>query len=503
MASRQIKEIINNLSLTYHLENSSIGIILWNRNLEMIYCSPKGQEIFQWETDLYLNKPFPLEDFVYAEDLNKVNELVAEITSGRVLHSQGINRNLTASGNVIYCQWYNSALKDDAGNVVNILSLVQDVTEQMQTSLSLQASEHQLSLMFEGAIDPMWLVRVEGNSKFRFERINAAFSKVTGWSREQVLGQPIESIMPVASHELVRGKYNETIRLGRIIDYVEEAAHPNGIKYGEIRVIPIRDESGCITRLLGIANDITEKVLLQKKLDAERDNLNRQITAAAIKGQELERAKVSRELHDNVNQVLTTVKLYLELCIDEKVDKVEVLSKSALLLNETINEIRSLSKQLSAPSLGDMNFRETLQDLVTSVGNAAQMNISLQVGLNNCLEMDSELHLTIYRIVQEQLTNILKYAKADRVTIELKQTGRTMQLIIEDNGIGFDTKQKTNGLGLTNMRSRTAILGGSFEIESNLKKGTKVVVRFPVMITGDKYITAEIPKNLQPAFFSV
>jgi PAS domain S-box-containing protein len=497
MASPQIYEIIDNLSLTYHLGNSSIGIILLNRNLEMIYFSPKAQEIFQWQLEAFMNKPFSLEGFVYKDDEKRVHELITELSTGRALHNQGINRNYTASGNVIYCQWYNSVLKDDAGNVVHILSLVQDVTEQMQTSFSLQASEAQLSLVFEGAIDPMWLIRVEGNSRFRFERINAAFTKVTGWTMEQVVGQPIESIMPAASHELVRKKYNESIRFGKIIDYIEEAAHPAGIKYGEIRVIPVRDESGNVTRLLGIANDITEKIMLQKKLEAERENLNKQITSAAIKGQELERAKVSRELHDNVNQVLTTVKLYLELCLDKKVDNTKVLYKSAILLNETINEIRSLSKQLSAPTLGEMSLRETLKDLVSSVSNAAQLNINLQVSLDTCLEMDNELHLTIYRIVQEQLTNISKYAKADVVNIELAEDGHTIILFIEDNGIGFDTRQKTNGLGLTNMRSRTSILGGSFQIESDNNKGTKVVVSFPVKIIGDKCIPIEMPKDVQ------
>jgi PAS domain S-box-containing protein len=496
MSVPHLNEIIDNLSLTYHLENSSLGIILWNRQLDIIYSSEKAQEIFGWEPDAYLHKPFSLDSIVYVEDASKVNQTIEEITSGKVLHNQGINRNYTASGSVIYCQWYNSALVDKAEQVINILSLVQDVTLQMQNSISLQASEHQLSQMFNGAIDPMWLIKVEGNSRFTFDRINTAFSKVTGWSKEQVIGRPIEAVMPASSHELVRGKYNEAIRTCRIIDYVEEAAHPAGIKYGEIRVIPLVDENGTVNRLLGIANDITDKILLQKKLDAERDLYNRKITYAAIKGQELERAKVSSELHDNVNQVLTTVKLYLELCKDGRVDSGEILSKCSVLLNRTIDEIRSLSKQLSAPSLGKINFRETLNDLAGSIEAASQMKVNLSIGLENCSEMDSELHLTIYRIVQEQLTNIIKYAKAGIVHIGLDQKDGQMRLLIKDNGVGFDTTQRTNGIGLTNIRSRAAILGGSVEIASELHKGTTLIVLFPVLIIGDKCVPAEVTENV-------
>jgi PAS domain S-box-containing protein len=496
MSAPHLNEIIDNLSLTYHLENSSLGIILCDSHLNIIYSSEKAQEIFGWEPGAYLHNPISIESMVYAEDADKVIQVIEEISSGKVLHNQGINRNYTASGEVIYCQWYNSALVDDARQVVNILSLVQDVTLQMQNSLALQASEHQLSQMFNGAIDPMWLIKVEENAGFTFERINSAFSKVTGWKQDQVVGQPIEAVMPGASHELVRSKYNEAIQLSKIIDYVEEAAHPAGIKYGEIRVIPLVDENGNVRRLLGIANDITEKVLLQKKLEAERDLYNRKITYAAIKGQELERAKVSSELHDNVNQVLTTVKLYIELCKDDRVDSNEILSKCSLLLNRTIDDIRSLSKQLSAPSLGKINFRETLNDLATSISTASQMNVNLSINMENCSEMDNELHLTIYRIVQEQLTNIIKYAKASIVDVTLEHVNGIIQLMIKDNGVGFDTSQKTNGIGLTNMRSRAAILGGNVAIESQLHKGAKVTVQFPVRIIGDRCIPAEVTESI-------
>ncbi len=496
MSTPHLNEIIDNLSLTYHLENSSLGIILCDSDLNIIYASQKAQEIFGWEAPDYLQKPMSLENMVYAEDADKVSQVLEEISSGKVLRNQGVNRNYTSSGSVIYCQWYNSALVDEAGKVINILSLMQDVTLPMQNSLSLQASEHQLSQMFNGAIDPMWLISVEGDSKFTFERINSAFSKVTGWKKDQVVGQPIEAVMPESSHELVRGKYNLAIQTHKIIDYIEEAAHPAGIKYGEIRVVPIHDETGNVTRLLGIANDITDKVLLQKKLDAERDLYNRKITFAAIKGQELERARVGSELHDNVNQVLTTVKLYLELCKDGRVDSNDILSKCSYLLNNTINEIRNLSKQLSAPSLGKINFREALNDLVESIGAASQISINLHIGLKNCSEMDSELHLAIYRILQEQLTNIMKYARATRVQIELENSSDRLELLIRDNGVGFDTSQRTNGIGLTNMRSRAAILGGTVEIQSQVHKGTTVFTYFPIKIVGDKCYPVEVSESL-------
>lgn len=490
MSKAGITDFIDNLSLTYHLENTPCGIIIWDAQLRVIYSSARAAEIFEWDLE-EVEYPFSFTHLIFEEDNPKVSICIEEITSGKTVHNTCNNRNYTNNGKVIYCQWYNSALKDEAGNLVNILSLVQDVTEQKQVEFELEKSQQQLSLIYNSAIDPMWLIAVEGNNRFRFETINHSFMEVTGLTKEKVIGLPIEQVMPEASHELVRGKYNEAINTGKIIDYVEEAVHPAGTKYGEIRVIPIKDHTGQVTKLLGIANDITEKVMLQKKLDLERDSKNRQITKAAVKGQEIERAKVSRELHDNVNQVLTTIKLYTELCIAGKVDIEEVLPKCTTLLNDTITEIRSLSKELSAPSLGDIGLKETLTDLVESIRIAKEIDIKLLILVDCNTVIDNELHLTLYRIVQEQLTNILKHADARSVFVKLEENDSVLTLIIKDNGKGFNTSQKVTGIGITNMRSRAQMLNGSLEIESTEGKGVCLKASFPVEVVGGKCMPAE------------
>jgi two-component system, NarL family, sensor kinase len=284
MDKANLPESIDTKTLFYHLENTPFGVMLWDRQLRLEYCSKKAAKIFHCEPDDLQDKPFNLVQFVHPDDAAAVSALISDISSGRTMHSQSLNRNLTEDGKVIYCQWYNSALKDEKGKIINVLSLFQDVTDQIQTQLALQKSEHQLSLAFNSAIDPMWLIRVEGYNQFRFETINAAFTKVTGWTPAQVEGQLMENVIPPESHDLVRQKYNEAINAEKIVDYIEESLHPSGVKYGEIRVIPIRSQGDEPVRILGIANDITEKVYLQKKLDAEREVNSRQITSQPSRG---------------------------------------------------------------------------------------------------------------------------------------------------------------------------------------------------------------------------
>ena len=480
MAKTVLQLIIDELRLTYHLENCPLGMIILDEHQNIIYWSDRATEIFGWQEAEVIQRSLSSLHIVHEEEAETITKAFNEIKKGHHSSYQATSRNYTKSGSVIYCDWYNSALKDEKGKIMSTLSLVLDITDNKAAGQSLKKSQQQLSLIYNSAIDPMWLIDIEGPDTFRFENINASFTTVTGLKREQVVGLLIEEVLPVSSHELVRSKYNEAIQTGKVIDYIEIAEHPAGKKVGEIRVIPVKNEKGQYTKIVGIAHDITEERALQDKLNKERDEFNKKITAAAIKGQEMERSNVSRELHDNVNQVLTTVKLYTELCTAGTVDPDVILPKCTLLLNETINEIRNLSKKLSAPSLGDVGIKDTLKDLVESMQETLEGEIKLHIRAASCTTIDNELHLTIYRIAQEHLTNILKHAQAKNVTIHIDAVDGQLSLTITDDGRGFDTTKKTSGIGITNMTSRAHILNGSFKIESHEGRGCTLSVSFPV-----------------------
>jgi two-component system, NarL family, sensor kinase len=479
--SSSLDNILDEFSLSYHIENIPLGVIAVNKKWEIIFWSKRASEIFEWEATEMLDRPLSELRFIYEEDLEMVSKNMDEILCGNKDANLCVNRNYTKSGRVVYCEWYNSSFRDAGGNIVSILCFVHDITASKEAIRKLEHSQRQLSLIYNSAIDPMWLINVEGPNQFRFENINKSFTAVTGLQKEQVLGLLIEEVLPPSSHQLVKAKYTEAIRTGKVIDYEEIAMHPAGERVGEIRVIPVKNEDGKVTKIVGIANDITEKVHLQKKLDKERDLLSKKITAAAIQSQESERNNISQELHDNVNQVLTTVKLYTELCAAGSVDLNVFLPKCTMLLNETINEIRRLSKQLAAPSITTVGITEALRDLVESVQQTGELVVNLDTTSFTCTSIDEELQVAIYRIVQEQLTNILKHAKASQVVIRLACTKISLTLFIADNGVGFSTKKKSKGIGITNMTSRASLLNGELKIKSAKGKGSVLSVSFPVI----------------------
>ena len=343
---------------------------------------------------------------------------------------------------------------------------------------------YNFSQICNSAIDPMWLIRVDEGERFYYENINASFTKATGCQKEKVVGRLISEVLPPELFQLVRQKYLEVIRTGKVLDYTEVADFPSGKRVAEVRAIPVVNDEGVVTRIVGIAHDITEKQVLREKLSKELNSFNKRLNAATIKSQERERNTIGLELHDNVNQVLTTVKLYTELCASGDVDLNIYLPKCISILNDAINEIRRLSKQLATPSLGTMGIAESMSELVQLVQLTKKVNVSLHIPSLCCNTIDEDLQLAVYRITQEHLTNILKHANATHVSISLVCSTTCLSLIISDDGVGFDTNQKAVGVGITNMMNRANLYSGELSIQSAVKKGCTLTVHFPIECEG-------------------
>jgi signal transduction histidine kinase len=223
--------------------------------------------------------------------------------------------------------------------------------------------------------------------------------------------------------------------------------------------------------------DLTERRKLEQALTAEKINKQKQLTQATIEGQEKERSEISKELHDNINQVLVTIKLYLELAMDDKKAKDDFIKRSAEKIVYCINEIRTLSKSLAPPSLNDYGLVEAITDLVENVRITKTFKIDLNIKLDSVNRFNDLQQLYIYRIIQEQLNNIIKHADAKNVFVELLEDSHSVDLIIRDDGKGFNPQEKSNGIGLTNIQNRAELLNGRLEITSSPNKGCLLKVR--------------------------
>ncbi|RYY61779.1 MAG: PAS domain S-box protein [Chitinophagaceae bacterium] len=360
-------------------------------------------------------------------------------------------------------------LRSDEGAALRMVGRLQDISERKHREEELE----KLSLITQQTDDA--IVVTDADKKTTW--VNAAFTRLTGYTLEDMLGRRPAHVLegPHLSAELLatvdayyRDKKPFTLET---LNY-----RKNGTPFWSIiSVQPLLDAQGNVIEYFSIRKDITERKLLEQQLEQQRQ----QMTSAVIAAQEKERSDMSQELHDNVNQVLTTVKLYQELLLSGIGHADELARKSMALLQDSINEIRSISKRLSAPSLGKIRLHESVRELTDAVAATNKLRVSLDTSDILDYEIAQDAHIALYRILQEQLTNVLKHAHAKQVHIAFRLTNTALTMEVRDDGIGFRPAQHHAGTGLTNMRSRADGLHGSIDVQSAPGGGCSITVCIP------------------------
>jgi len=177
--------------LAFHVENTPLAVIEWNQEFKVLRWSPAAQRLFGWTADEVLGKHFSDWEFVAPEDLDAVNQVGQRQNEGYERHGISRNRNYTKLGNILHCEWYNSALYSETGKLISVLSLVLDVTVAKRIEEALRKSEAQYRLLFESNPQPMWVYDLQ---TFRFLAVNDAAIRHYGYSRAEFLDMTIKDI---------------------------------------------------------------------------------------------------------------------------------------------------------------------------------------------------------------------------------------------------------------------------------------------------------------------
>jgi two-component system sensor histidine kinase UhpB len=242
----------------------------------------------------------------------------------------------------------------------------------------------------------------------------------------------------------------------------------------------LRNASGKAYRMIGAMHDISKQKVLEEKFE-EEIKLKELLTAEAIdEAKETERSELGKELHDNVNQLLGASNLYLELAKRGGKDGKMYLSRSSEYTLMAIEEIRKLSKRLTTDSIKNFGLCEAIDHICRDSMEVNPVKISFEKKSFIEHSVNDKFKLNIFRIVQEQLNNILKYAKSTESTISLSQNKTSIILSISDNGVGFDTYKQIKGIGIANIKSRAAAYNGTADIVSQPGMGCTLTVTFPV-----------------------
>ena len=304
--------------------------------------------------------------------------------------------------------------------------------------------------------------------------VNKGFVRMTGYSSEEALngncrflqGEETDLDTIATIRTAVKNKIAIQVEL---INY-----RKNGeLFWNHLSITPIYNDENELTHYIGVQDDVTE---IKNKQRLEQELREQKLTAKVIiKAEIKERHRIGMDLHDNISQMLGMVKLYLGMAQKKEVYDTNLVKRSYELLQDTIEEVRQLSRKLVSP-VDENSLTTILLQLVSTTQSAVDFSINF-----NAEEFIPELlsdteQLVIFRVVQEQLNNIIKYASASTVFIDLFTLNGICRLTITDNGIGFNTAVSYEGIGLINMRNRVEAVSGILEIVSSHGNGTKLAV---------------------------
>lgn len=401
-------------------------------------------------------------------------------------HYQFVKKNGEVMDILLSCY----GIRNEHGEVVETLAISVDVTERLKEQKQLREAKKKLSqysrqleeLVKQRSMEIDAILRYTPSiiylkdKQLRYKLVNPGFEKLFQVSNEWIQGKQDEEVLPKEiaiqfekndKKALQQKKY---IRSKEIININKHSYTFWSIKS------PICTDNGEVTGVVGISTDITELEKTQKKL--------KQLSKNIIKNQEIERARIAKELHDELGQILTVLNMDAHW-LEKKLKKIDdqAASRAKLmqqLIDKTIDEVRNLAFQLRPSTLDHLGLIEALESLLSDFEK--RTNIVYTFTKSRIPELDDTTTTAIYRIVQEAITNAIRHAAAQKIDISVSYNDTHLQVRIKDNGKGFDTKsnKKFSGFGIVGMKERAELIGGKVVIISKPNKGTEVICTIPV-----------------------
>jgi len=369
-----------------------------------------------------------------------------------------------------------SPIKEPDGRTVAVTVVSKDVTEHRQAEAAVRESEQRCRTLFEESKDVIYITTREG----RFVDINQSGLDLFGYSREEIMRLDVQDLYTRPEE---RARFQQEIEeKGFAKDYGIKLCTKDGTERDCLLSSTVRQANdGTILGYQGIVRDITD----HKRTKERIRSLNQQL----IKTHEIERQRLSCDLHDNLAQDLSSLKISLDTLFDDvpgvSAEKTQRLSELSTMVKRAIMDVRDMAYDLHPTSLSQLGLVQTVHRYCEDFSAKNGLKVDLfSVGLDS-IKPDFDTEITLYRLIQEGLSNIQKHADASHVTIRLVTSHPHIILCIEDNGKGFMVKKRLREasqekrMGLHGMERRVALLNGKIEIKSRPGRGTKIMAEVP------------------------
>jgi two-component system sensor histidine kinase UhpB len=479
-------DLLESQVLLSNVINSAMdGIITVDESQNIVMVNPSTERIFRYEASELIGKPL---DKIIPERFREmhrkhVGEFGRTGISARRAHALTPLTGVRSNGQEFPLEI--SISQVHIGEKKLYTAIFRDVTEKLKAEKVIKSSEERYRLLFHNNPLPMWVYDLQS---LEFLDVNDAVVEKYGYSREEFFSMTIKDIRPPEDAELLN-KYLADSR---------DSLTQSGIwrhkkKDGTIINVEITSHTinfGGVPSRLVLANDITEKIRAVEELKSSREGL-RALAAHLQSVREEERTAIAREIHDELGQVLTSLKINLTIIgksLSSSVEKIDIKSIDEEIngmkgrIDTTIKRLRELITKLRPEVLDNLGLIPAFEWLTNEFQSTSGIQCELINNVEEEFKFNQDVSIALFRIFQEALTNVARHAYASKVILQLNKNGNILSLEIIDDGIGIkESNIKTNkSFGLLGMKERALILGGDFKIEAFNPKGTKISVNVPI-----------------------
>jgi PAS domain S-box-containing protein len=390
---------------------------------------------------------------------------------GEVLHEH-------KDGRKLYLEINCSSIRDQNGATIGYVSICRDITDMRRVKEALDAEQHRLRDLIQNVPGVVYQWEENYDGSFGFTYVSPKMEEYFGVKVEEFIKSPTELVHP-EDLQRWRESVEEANRTEKPWEFEGRMLYPDGsIKWWRgSSIMSTKNETGRIYN--GIMFEITAQKDLEKRIAGEETRKKSELIKAIMEAQEKERRELSSELHDNVNQILTTCKLLLEIAGNNPAEP-RFIDECYKNIQLVIQEIRNISHNLTPHTLKDLGLAAAIRDLVEKINQSGKLVVRLTSFFN--LEEDAispDIMLTLFRIIQETVSNVLKHSRAAELEIGISRVGDRVQLQLIDNGHGFDERMVKKGLGLNNIHNRVEYYKGSLQLRTAPGQGCGLYVELP------------------------
>lgn len=451
------------------LTNSSLTGIFIHLDGRYIYVNDRFAKMHGYHPEELLEKEY--KTLIHPDDREDVAEMVSKRLKGESVPYQYEVRRLKKDGQSIWCEMIATGIKykDKPAVMGNIM----DITKRKQAERALRESEKMARALLNATTDAVVLLDSQGI----ILDVNDTYSRRFQKSAKEILGLCIWYLFPAEVTGLRIANVRKVFDSGKPVRVVDER---RGI-WNDTNIYPIYNSRGEVTRVAVFVRDVTE----QKVAEEYVHNLSQQL----MKAQENERRRIAQDLHDNVAQDISLLKIGFETLFDNHssipVEIRQKVSELSTILQESISAVRDMAYDLHPPGLDQLGFVRTVYQYCEEFSEKHGLHVDFYAAGLDDLKIPSDTGINLYRLIQETLWNIKKHADAKKVTIKLVASFPNIILRIEDDGKGFDINNriaeawKEKRMGLRSMEERVNLLNGHMKIQSRPTEGTKVFIEVP------------------------